>query len=136
MRKLYILRIIYIDKNNMERIVIMNNIFTENEKLFYIDIKDGLICEGKFIENNSSGIWIRLKGDSLNTYVYSDLVEETVYKDYDSAASGLETIKGNMKARLCKDNLFIKDLLTRLKKSEGALYATIIEEILYEKTNI
>ncbi len=114
----------------------MNNIFTENEKLFYIDIKDGLICEGKFIENNRSGIWIRLKGDALNTYVYSDLVEETVYKDYDSAASGLETIKRNMKARLCKDNLFIKDLFTRLKKSEGALYATIIGEILYEKTNI
>ncbi|EPR13465.1 hypothetical protein [Ruminiclostridium papyrosolvens] len=114
----------------------MNNIFTQNEKLFYIDIKDGLICEGKFIESNGNGIWIRLKGDSLNTYVYSDLVEERVFKDYGSAAEGLETIKNNMKARLSKDDMFIKDLLTRLKKSEGDLYANIIVEILCEKTNI
>ena len=113
----------------------MNNIFTENEKLFYIDIKDGLICEGKFIENNSNGIWIRLKGDSLNSYVYSDLVEERVFKGYDSAAEGLEAIKINMKTRLSKGDTFIKDLITRLKKSEGNLYATIIGEILYEKTN-
>ncbi|AEY66492.1 hypothetical protein [Clostridium sp. BNL1100] len=113
----------------------MSNIFTENEKLFYIDIKEGLICEGKFIENNGNGIWIKLKGDALNTYVYSDLVDERVFKDYGPAAEGLETIKNKMKSRLSKDDAFIKDLLTRLKKSEGDLYATIIGEILYEKTN-
>ena len=113
----------------------MDYVFSENEKVFYVDIKDGLIFEGKFIESNGNGIWIRLKGDSLNTYVYSDLVKETVFKDYDGAVEGLATIKKNMKARLSKDDSFIKDLLTRLKKSEGNLYATIIGEILFEKAN-
>ncbi len=113
----------------------MDYVFSENEKVFYVDIKDGLIFEGKFIESNGNGIWIRLKGDSLNTYVYSDLVEERVFKDYDSAAEGLEAIKINMKTRLSKGDTFIKDLITRLKKSEGNLYATIIGEILFEKAN-
>ncbi len=113
----------------------MNNIFSKNEKLYYIDIKDGLIFEGRFIESDSNGIWIRLKGDSLNTYVYCDQVEERVFKDYIPATEGLEGIKQNMKARLLKNDTYIKDLLTRLRKNEGALYATIIEEILYERTN-
>lgn len=113
----------------------MNNLFTQNEKLFYIDIKDGAIFEGKFIEKNGNGIWIRLNGDALNTYVYSDLVEERVFNDYCLASEGLETIKSNLKARLLKDNAFIKDLTAKLKKSEGNLYSTIIEEILHEKTN-
>lgn len=114
----------------------MNNLFTENEKLFYVDIKDGIIFEGKFLEKNGNGIWIRLKGDALNTYVYSDLVEERVFKEYSLAADGLETIKKNLKSRLSKDYTFINDLTSKLKKSEGDLYATIIEEILHEKINI
>ncbi|WP_024831286.1 hypothetical protein [Ruminiclostridium josui] len=109
--------------------------FSKNEKIFYIDIKEGLICEGKFIESNGNGIWIRLKGDSLNTFVYSDLVEERVFKEYGSAVEGLEAIKNKIKARLSKDDTFIKDLLTKLRKSEGNLYATIICDILNEKIN-
>jgi hypothetical protein len=107
--------------------------FAKNEKLFYIDIKDGIIQEGKFIENNGNGVWIRLKGDSLNTYVYSDSIEERIFINQNEAQAGLEALRKRLKVRLLKDNSFIEDLLVRLKKSEGNLYASVIVEILHEK---
>lgn len=114
----------------------MNHSFTKNEKLYYIDIKDGIIHEGRFIESNGDGIWIRLKGFSLNTYVYYDLIDEEIFKNMEQAEKGLENIKNKMRARLSRDDAFIKDILVRLGKNEGNLYLSVIGEILYEKTGL
>ncbi|HEX2927040.1 MAG TPA: hypothetical protein VHP38_12430 [Ruminiclostridium sp.] len=114
----------------------INNMFYKSEKLFYIDIKDGLIQEGKFVDSDGSGIWILLKGNSLNTYVYFDTISERVFKGQSNAQTGLESIKSRMKDKLSKDDSYVNDLLERLKKSEGALYSSIIGEILHEKAGL
>jgi hypothetical protein len=108
--------------------------FKENEKIYFVDTFSGTIREGKFIENNSDGLWINLSGDSLNTFVYSDIISERVFNDFSQAESSLKTIRDNMKTRLSNNNFFVKDIIKRLEKSEGPLYVGVINEILSEKT--
>ncbi len=108
--------------------------FKENEKIFYIDTHSGAIEEGKFIESTSEGMWIRINGNSLNTFVYSDIWHERIFSDLPQAETVLNAIRSKMKSRLLKDNFFIRDILDRLGKSEGKLYLSIINEILSEKT--
>lgn len=110
--------------------------FVKGDKLYYIDTHDGIIYQGNFLEDNSDGIWIKLKGHLTNNFVYSDLVSERVFKDFNHAQTGLETIKNEMKNALLQDDKFVKDILERLRKNEGKLYSSIIEEILYEKTGL
>jgi len=108
--------------------------FDKGEKIYYIDTHDGTVQEGKFLESTGDGIWLRLKGAGINTFVYSDVINEKVFKDRFHAETGLESLKKGMKARLLDNNRFIDDILGRLRKSEGELYLHIIEEVLREKT--
>ncbi|MDF2985236.1 MAG: hypothetical protein K0R50_746 [Eubacterium sp.] len=108
--------------------------FKENEKIFYIDTISGTIEEGRFIEATAEGMWIRINGHSLNTFVYSDIWHERIFSDFSQAQTSLNAIRSKMKSRLLKDNFFIRDILDRLQKSEGQFYLSIINEILNEKT--
>lgn len=107
--------------------------FNEGEKLYYIDIHDGVIREGKFIESNNDGMWIRLKGYTVNTFVYEAFIGERVFKEMEHAKTGLENLRSSMKAKLLKDNHFIDDIIKRLGEHEGAFYVSLIKEILVEK---
>ena len=64
--------------------------FEEGERLYIIDAKEGFIQDGNFIESNGEGIWVRIKNHSLNTFIYSDLIDETVFKSSDDAKAGLK----------------------------------------------
>lgn len=103
-------------------------------RLFYIDLEDGIIQEGKLIEYSSEGLWVRLKGETVNTFVFSDRVKERVFADLESAEAGLSAIRAQTKARLLKNDYFIEDILGRLRKHEGNFYIQLIQEILSEKT--
>lgn len=107
--------------------------FVKDEKIYYIDLNDGTIHEGSFLESNREGVWLRLKGYAVNTFVYSDSVEERVFKDKTSAEAGLGRLRSKMKARLLENNRFIEDILQRLGKQEGNFYISVIKEILHEK---
>ncbi len=82
--------------------------FKENEKIFYIDTISGTIEEGKFIEATAEGMWIRINGHSLNTFVYSDIWHERIFSDFLHADNALNSIRSKMKSRLLKDNFFYK----------------------------
>lgn len=107
--------------------------YKEMDKVFYIDIVDGVVKEGNFMEYDNDGLWIRIKKENMNIFVYSDLVNEWVYKQRDSAETGLVRIRSEMKARLLQNNLFINDICKKLEQHEGKLYVGIIIEILREK---
>ena len=103
------------------------------DEVFYIDIFDGIIKEGEFLEYENDGVWLRIVGERENIFVYSDLVDERVYKKRDEAKAGLVRIRTEMKARLLRNNLFINDICNKLEQHEGKLYIGIIKEILQEK---
>ncbi len=103
-------------------------------RLFYIDLEDGVIQAGNLIEYSSEGLWVRLKGDTVNTFVFSDRRKERVFADRESAEAGLSAIRAQTKARLLKNDYFIEDILGRLRKHEGNFYVQLIQEILSEKT--
>lgn len=101
-------------------------------KLFYVDIFDGEVKEGEFIEHDPDGLWIRVKGEHTNTFVYSDTIDARIFEERDLAEIGLAKIRADLKARLLENNLFIKDICKRLKQHEGKLYVEVIREILQE----
>lgn len=102
-------------------------------KLFYVDIFDGVVKEGEFIENDQDGLWIRVKGEYINTFVYSDTIEARIFEERDLAETGLAKIRADLKAKLLENNLFIKDICKRLEQHEGKLYVGVIREILEGK---
>lgn len=104
--------------------------FKEGQKIFYVDIKDGVIETARFIEKTGDGSWIRIDGHAINTFVYSDYQDRTLFADLTQAETGLENFKINLKSKLLKNNFFIKDILQRLEKHEGKLYVNVISEIL------
>lgn len=59
--------------------------YKELDKVFYIDVFDGIVKEGDFIENDKNGLWIKVKGESANTFVYSDMADKRVYKQMETA---------------------------------------------------
>ena len=107
--------------------------YKEHDKVFYIDIFDGDVKEGDFIEYDKDGLQIRVKGESANTFVYSDMPDKRDYKQRDDAETGLDKIRTGMKTRLLQNNLFINDICKKLEQHEGNLYIGIIKEILQEK---
>lgn len=109
--------------------------FKEGEKIFYIDTKDGVIESARFIEKTDDGTWIRIEGHAINTFVYADYQDNTIFSDSAGAEAGLEDYKNNLKAKLTKNNFFLKDVLARLEKQEGKLYLSILKEIFDEKIN-
>jgi len=59
--------------------------YKELDKVFYIDIFDGIVKEGDFKEYDKNGLWIRIKEESANVFVYSNLTDAKVYNQRDSA---------------------------------------------------
>ncbi len=106
--------------------------FNEGDKIFYTNTKDGSIYSAQFIESTDDGVWIRISGNTINTFIYKDNTELTLYKDLKDAEIGLQEYKSSLKAKLLKDDYFIRDILARLARNEGKLYVSIIEEILNE----
>ncbi len=104
--------------------------FKEGQKIFYVDTRDGIIETARFIEKTSDGTWIRIDGHAINTFVYSDYQDKSLFEDLAQAETGLENYKINLKSRLLKNNFFIKDILLRLEKHEGKLYVDVVSEIL------
>ncbi len=107
--------------------------FKENEKICYIDTREGVILKAKFIETTSDGMWITIKGDAVNTFVYSDNCETVLFPNFSEAQAGLDNYKNKLKTKLLDNNNYRKDIVKRLQKHEGALYAEIIGDILDEK---
>ena len=107
--------------------------YKEYEKVFYVDDFNGVVKEGKIIENEKDGLWIRLKGDIVNTFVYFELIDKKVYKKKEEAQESLDGIRRDMKTRLEKNYFFIDDICDRLQKCEGGFYTDVIREIMLEK---
>ena len=107
--------------------------YKEFDKVFYIDIYDGIVKEGDLMEYDKNGLWIRIKEESASILVYSYLTDERVYKQRDSAEAGLVRIQTGVKARLLQNNLFINDICKKLEQHEGKFFVGIIKEILQEK---
>lgn len=107
--------------------------YKELDKVFYIDIFDGIVKEGDFMGYDKNGLWTRIKEESANIFVYAGLAEERVYQQRDCAETGLVRIQTGMKARLLQNNLFISDICKKLEQHGGKLYIGIIKEILQEK---
>lgn len=108
--------------------------FEENEKVYFIDLTDGVVQEGRFLEYDRDGMWLRLKGQTANKFVYSNAQYSQVYKSLSDAENELVNIRNKMKENLLKEDKYIEDIIRRLKEHEGSLYTGIIREILYEKT--
>ena len=104
--------------------------FEEGDKIFYLNTKDGGIYPAKFQESTTDGAWIRIDGDSVNTFVYSEFCETSLFKEKSQAESGLEGYIKNLENRLLKNNFFISDIRTKLSKTEGKIYAEVIAGIL------
>ncbi len=104
--------------------------FKEGEKIYFLDARDGIIQAARFMENTEEGVWIKISGHAVNTFVYKDNCAVTVCRDPEQALANLEAIKNNLRVRLLQDNFYIRDIVLRLEKSEGKLYAGIVGEIL------
>ena len=109
--------------------------FKENEKIYYIDTREGTIHSARFNELTVDGAWITIKGDAVNTFVYKDKCEVVLFPTLAEAQTGLDNYKSRLKAKLIEDNNYRKDLIKRLQKHEGALYAEIISDILNDMIN-
>ena len=107
--------------------------FEKDSTVFFIDTTDGIIGEAKFLEYENAGIWLKVKGQSVNRFVYSDKENERVFTQKESAEKVLNEIKTGIKKRLLASNMFIDDIINKLEKSEGKLYVGIIKDILQEK---
>jgi len=110
--------------------------FQEGEKIYYVDTKDGIIYYARFIESTDDGVWINIDGNTINTFIYRDNIEITLYKDLNDAKTGLDKYRSNLKAKLLKEDYYLKDILIRLSKTEGKLYTDIIGEILNDLKKI
>lgn len=107
--------------------------YKELDEVFYIDIFDGIVKEGDFMEYDKDGLWIRIKEGSANIFVYSGLKDERVYNQRDSTETGLARVRTGMKDGLLQNNLFINNICKKLEQQQGKLYIDIIREILLEK---
>jgi hypothetical protein len=107
--------------------------YKELDKVFYIDIFDGIVKEGDFKEYVKNGLWILIKEESENVYVYSKLTDEKVYDRRDRAESGLAKMRMGIKASLLQNKLSINDICMKLEQHEGKLYVEIIKEIMQGK---
>ena len=107
--------------------------FDELNKVFYIDVFDGAVKESVIIEKDKDGLWIRVKGSSTNTFVYSDILDQRIYLQRDEAVAALDKIRTGMKARLLLGSLYIRDICKKLEHNEGKLYTGVIREILQGK---
>lgn len=103
------------------------------EQAFYVDTFHGVVKEGHIVEIEKDGLWIMLKGESMNTFVHADMIDRIIYKQRDEAEAGLGKIRSEMKAQLLQNNLFINEIHEKLEHVDGKLYADIIREILLEK---
>ena len=107
--------------------------FEKDSKVFFIDTTDGIIGEAKFLELEKDGVWLKVKGQSVNRFVYSDKDNERVFAQKESAEKVLNEIKAGIRKRLLASNMFIDDIVKKLEKSEGKLYIAIIKDILQER---
>ena len=107
--------------------------YKEYGKVFYVDVFNGIVKEGKIMEIEKDGRWIKIKGESMNLFVYNEMPDKTVYQQRDDAEAGLAKIRAEMKTRLLQNNLFINDVCEKLEQHEGKLYTEIIKEILQEE---
>jgi hypothetical protein len=108
--------------------------FSKNDILFYIDLTDGVVEEGKFLSYEEGAIWIKLKDHALNTYVYADVVDQLVFGKKEDAQKGLIEIRAKTKAKLLSNNRYIGDIVEKLSKEQGSFYIGIVKEILEEKS--
>ncbi len=109
--------------------------FEEGDKIFYLDTKDGVIYPAKFLENTTDGVWIKIDGDAVNTFVYSEDCQSSLYKEKSQAVSGLELYIKNLESRLITNSFFIKDIQPKLLKTEGKIYTDVIVKILKDLVN-
>lgn len=109
--------------------------FKKSDKIYYIDLFDGIVKESIFIEHDNNGMWIKIKGNSANTFVYSNIANERIFSESTSATSKLESIRNKTKENLKSTNKFVEDVVNKLKTHEGNFYAGIINEILRDKIN-
>jgi hypothetical protein len=109
--------------------------YNELDKVFYIDIFDGIVKEGNFKEYAKKGLWIRINEEGENVFVYSDLNDEKVYNQRDSAEAGLVKIRAEMMVKLLQNKLSFNDICKKLEQYVGKLYVGIIKEILNEKVS-
>lgn len=107
--------------------------YKELDKVFYIDIYDGIVKEGNFMKYVKKGLWIRINEENENVFVYSDLTDEKVYSQRDSAEAGLVKIRTEMMAKMIQSKLSINDICIELEQHVGKLYGGIIKEIFNEK---
>lgn len=107
--------------------------FKEGEKIYFLDVRDGIIQAARFMENTEEGVWIKISSHAINTFVYKDSCAVTLCSDHQQALDNLEAIKNKLRVRLLHDNFYIRDVVHRLEKSEGKLYAGIVGEILDSK---
>ena len=107
--------------------------YKEQDKVFYIDIFDGIVKEGDFKEYVKKGLWIRINEESENLFVYSDLNDEKVFDQRDSAEAGLAKIRTELMAKLLLTKLSFNEIDKEREQNVGKLYAGIVNEILNEK---
>ena len=107
--------------------------FKPKDRVYYINLMSGAIEEARFVEYDSDGLWIRVKGQSVNTFVYSDLEKERVFPSFETAETGLNAVKSGIRARLLADNRIIDEIAAKLEEKEGKVYVSVVREILKEK---
>lgn len=110
--------------------------FTNHEKIYYIDLYDGVIREGRFLGYDGNGLWIKLNKQPFNKFVYTD-VENTLISNVSSKAEeNLTEIRNKMKEKLLNNNSYIDDIFKKISIHEGNFYAGIIKDILEERTKL
>ncbi|MCX7747894.1 MAG: hypothetical protein N2645_13545 [Clostridia bacterium] len=110
--------------------------FSKNESVYFIHLSDGVLQEGKFLEYDQSdkgGIWIRLKGQSANKFIFSDDVNRLIYKSREEAFHALEQYRLDFKNKLQDPNELIGYIFKKLISVDGKLYAEVVKEVLQEK---
>lgn len=107
--------------------------YDEMSRVFYIDVFDGVVKESVIIEKDKDGLWIKVKGSSTNTFVYSDILDQRIFEQKDEAVAALDRLRTAMKARLLPGSLYIQDICKKLEHNEGKLYTGVIREILQGK---
>jgi hypothetical protein len=105
----------------------------KNDTIYHIDLTDGIVQEGKFIEHESEGMWIRLNGQAANKFVFSDCVQSLIHENKALAQEALTNIRNNTKSGLSQKNSLIDDIIKRLSAHEGSFHTGIIKELLEEK---
>lgn len=108
--------------------------FKKDDDIYFINLYEGRIQKAKFLEYDKDGAWIKINGESINTFIYSDQIDERIFPEESQAQYGLALLRARMKARLLNNNYYIEDIISKLSKHEGAFYLELIREILEEKS--